>query len=226
MKHKRLISYFLIGLLIPLSVILGITVFQDRQYTFISLFIAIVSCVAAILSFESKKHTGAKIVLIAVMVALSVASRFLFAPVPFFKPVTAIVIVAAIYLGQEAGFMVGAFSALLSNFYFGQGPWTPFQMVIWGLIGFLAGFFCEFLKKKKLLLSLYGVLAGICYSFLMDTWSVMWLDGTFSASRSIASIVIAFPVTLVYIISNVVFLLVLAQPLGKKLERIRVKYGL
>ena len=54
----------------------------------------------------------------------------------------------------------------------------------------------------------------------------MWLDGTFNASRYIASIVIAFPVTLVYIISNVVFLLVLAQPLGKKLERIRVKYGL
>ena len=112
---------------------------------FISIFVAIFQlfynqflCVFHFISFEKGKNDARRIVIIAVMTALSVAGRFVFAPIPFFKPVTAIVIITAIYLGSEAGFITGAFSAVVSNFYFGQGPWTPFQMLAWGLIGFLA----------------------------------------------------------------------------------------
>src|SRR5690625_7953059 len=85
-------------------------------------------------------------VVFAVLIALSSISRVLFAPIPVFKPVSAIVILTAIYFGAEAGFLVGALTALLSNIYFGQGPWTPFQMFAWGIIGLIAGL--PFIREK------------------------------------------------------------------------------
>ena len=66
-----------------------------------------------------KEMTSRRMVLVAIMTALSIAGRF----IPMFKPVTAISIITGAYLGGGSGFLVGALSALLSNFYFGQGPW-------------------------------------------------------------------------------------------------------
>lgn len=163
---------------------------------------------------------------LAAMTALSVLGRFLFYAVPHFKPVTAMVVICGIYLGAESGFLCGALTAILSNILFGQGPWTPFQMMVWGIIGFLAGVLARQLKKSRAALFLYGALAGVLFSFLMDIWTVLWWDGKFSLSRYIAAIVSAAPVTAVYALSNVLFLSVLITPIGKKLERLVTKYGI
>ena len=141
-------------------------------------------------------------------------------------PVTAIVVIAGIYLGAESGFLCGALSAVLSNIIFGQGPWTPFQMFSWGLIGFLAAITSPLLKKSKLALAIYGVFSGILFSLLMDGFSALWAEGTFSLSRYGAFIVAALPVTAVYAVSNVIFLLALSALMGEKLERITRKYGI
>ena len=109
---------------------------------------------------------------------------------------------------------------------FGQGPWTPFQMFSWGLIGLLAAFFSVPLKKSKLALAVFGVFSGIIFSLLMDGWTVLWAEGTFSVSRYLAFVVSALPVTAIYAVSNVLFLLVLAAPIGGKLDRIIKKYGI
>ena len=109
---------------------------------------------------------------------------------------------------------------------FGQGPWTPFQMFSWGLIGLLAAFFSVSLKKSKLALAVFGVFSGIIFSLLMDGWTVLWAEGTFSASRYLAFVVSALPVTAIYAVSNVLFLLVLAVPIGGKLDRVIKKYGI
>src|SRR5699024_4394169 len=126
-----------------------------------------------------------RMVILAVLVAISVVGRFIFAALPAFKPVTAIVVISAIFFGAEAGFLVGALSALISNIYFGQGPWTPFQMFSWGLIGFIAGlpYFRNKLKNNKVYLVLYGIIAGVAYSLIMDVWTVMSLDNTFTIKR-------------------------------------------
>lgn len=71
-----------------------------------------------------------------VLAALAAAGRILFAPIPDFKPVSAIAIIAGVVFGRKSGFMVGALAALASNFFFGQGPWTPWQMYAWGLVGY------------------------------------------------------------------------------------------
>ena len=167
-------------------------------------------------------------VLIAVMIALSVIGRFLFAALPGFKPVTAIVILTGIYFGSEAGFLTGSFTAILSNIYFGQGPWTPFQMFVWGIIGFIAGlpYLRELFKKSRIALTMLGIICGVLYSMLMDIWTVLSMDGTFRWNRYLATIGTSAPYTAIYAVSNIIFLWIILKPIGKKLDRIIMKYGL
>lgn len=226
MTAKKVIKYLCVFLVAPLIVLCGVFFLGDRKYAFVSLALSVVACIPFFVSFEKGKNDARRIVIIAVMTALSVAGRFVFAPIPFFKPVTAIVIITAIYLGAEAGFITGAFSAVVSNFYFGQGPWTPFQMFAWGLIGFLAGLLAKRLLESKVLLIIFGAFSGVVFSFIMDVWTTLWADGTFNIARFIASITTAAPFTVVYMVSNVIFLLLLTKPIGRKLQRLKTKYGI
>lgn len=224
-KVKKILRAVILFLLIPLCILLGTVISGGRAYVWISICVALLSCVPFFLAFEKKSASG-KMLILSVMVALSVLGRFAFSVLPHFKPVTAIVVIAGMYLGAESGFLCGALSAVLSNIMFGQGPWTPFQMFSWGLIGLLAAFFSVSLKKSKLALAVFGVFSGIIFSLLMDGWMVLWAEGTFSASRYLAFVASALPVTAIYAVSNVLFLLVLAVPIGGKLDRVIKKYGI
>ena len=226
MRMRRMVTYGVLLLCIPLVVLLGATVFHGKQYAFISLAVALLSCVPFFLSFERKKQSSARLILIAVLTALSVLGRMLFYALPSFKPVSAMIIITAMYLGSEAGFMTGALTAVISNFYFGQGPWTPFQMFTWGLIGLLAGVFARQLKGNRVFLCVFGALSGVLFSLVMDIWTALWADGTFLLSRYAAALVSSAQVTLIYAVSNVIFLLILAKPIGKKLQRVLDKYGI
>lgn len=223
---KKIIQYTLLLIGIPAVMYLGDIIFKDKQYAFISLAIALLACAPFFMSFERNNQNTHKLVVIAVMIAMSVAGRFIFAMVPGFKPVTAIVVITAMYFGSEAGFLTGALSAFISNFYFGQGPWTPFQMFTWGLIGLLAGVLAKSLKSNKLILSVYGVFAGVIFSLLMDIWTVLWYENGFNVKLYLTAIITAMPYTVIYAVSNVIFLLWLRKPMGEKLSRIKLKYGL
>lgn len=220
-RLRTLLRYGLPFVGIPLLVILGALVFRGRQYLLISLGVAAMALLCFVAGFERKKTGARRLVLVAVMTALSVAGRF----IPLFKPVTALTILTALYLGGESGFLVGALSALLSNFSFGQGPWTAFQMLAWGMIGLVAGYLAGPLKKHRWLLLLYGLVSGVVYSLLMDVWTVLWVDGGFQGGMYRSVILAALPHTALYALSNVAFLWLLAKPIGEKLERIRIKYG-
>lgn len=218
-------TFLAVMLIMPLLILAGAVVFRDKQYAWISLGAAVLCCVPFFAGFE-KRGGQTKIVIIAVMIAFSVIGRIIFAPVPAFKPVTAMVVITGIYFGREAGFMTGALSAVISNFYFGQGPWTPFQMLVWGLIGALAGLLSRRLEKSRIALICYGALSGVAFSLLMDVWTVLWIDGSFVLSRYAAALITAWPFTLTYAVSNVIFLLILNPVFGKKLKRIKLKYGI
>jgi uncharacterized membrane protein len=223
---KKIIQYSLLLLGIPVVILLGDKVFQDKQYAFLSLVIVLFACAPFFMSFEKNSRNTHKLVIIAVMIAMSVTGRFIFAMIPGFKPVTAIVVITAMYFGREAGFMTGALSAFISNFYFGQGPWTPFQMFTWGLIGLLAGVLADKLIVNRLILAAYGVFAGIEFTLLMDVWSVLWYANEFNVRLYLTAITTSMPYTLIYAVSNVIFLLWLRKPMGEKLSRIKLKYGL
>lgn len=209
-----------------LLVLAGGFIFKEKYYGFISLVVAVLGCVPLFCAFEKKENTSKELAVISVMVAISVAGRFIFTPLPGFKPVTAITVLAGIYMGKESGFAAGALSAVISNFYFGQGPWTPFQMLAWGMIGFAAGALSKALLKHKTMLYVFGALAGVGYSLFMDVWTALWVDGTLNAARYTTLLISSIPLMVEYGISNVLFLFLLNKPFGKKLERIKAKYGL
>ncbi len=225
-NRKKWLTFLLLVVCIPVISIAGAVVFKEKYYAFLALVVSILSCVPLFYAFERKNTTSAELTVLAVLIALSALGRLVFAWLPGFKPVTAMVVLTAVYFGREAGFAVGAFSALVSNFYFGQGPWTPFQMCAWGLIGFAAGLLQKPLQHSRALLCLYGAVAGLAYSAAMDVWTVLWAEGGWNWVRYLATVVTALPTTVLYILSNILFLLFLARPIGDKLERLYVKFGL
>ena len=223
---KKWISYCILVLCIPVVVVLGNTAFSGKKYAFFSLVVVLLACVPFFLSFERKRQSSTRLVLIAVMTALSVAGRLLFAPIASFKPVAAMVILTGMYFGGEAGFMTGAMTAVLSNFYFSQGAWTPFQMFSWGFIGLLSGILAEPLKRNRWLLYGFGFLSGALFSLLMDVYTVFSMGNRFNLPLYFTKVASSAPVTIVYCVSNVIFLLLLAKPIGRRLQRIKDKYGI
>ena len=225
-KRKTALTFMLLLAVVPALSVVGVLLFPDRSYPVVALGIAVLSVLPILYSFERRENTARELTLLAVLVALSAAGRFIFAWLPGFKPVTALTVIVALHLGREAGFVVGAMSAVVSGFYFGQGPWTPFQMFAWGLIGLCAGLLARPLRKNTALLCVFGALSGVAFSVIMDVFTVLWADGGFNAARYFAAVVYALPVTAEYAVSNVIFLLLLAKPLGKKLTRVKEKFGL
>ena len=187
--------------------------------------------------FEERKPQAREILLIAVMSAIAVAGRMAFFMVPQFKPVTAIVIIAGVGLGAEAGFLTGAMAGFVSNFFFGQGPWTPWQMFSFGIIGFLAGLLFSKNKKRqlsranelfhKMCLCIYGGVATfVIYGLMMDMASIVMSSQGINWELILASILTGIPFNAIHALSTIVFLFFLAVPLERKLDRIKKKYGI
>lgn len=220
-KLRQAIKIAVPFVIIPTITVVGALAFDAKKHIIIALAAAVMALLLFAAGFEKKSTGTRRMVIVAAMTALCFAGRF----IPFLKPIAALTIITALYLGGEAGFLVGAMSAVLSNFYFGQGPWTAFQMLAWGLVGLFAGIFSEKLLKSRILLLIYGALTGIAYSFIMDIWTVLWYNQGFDIRLYLAALVSAIPYTASYAVSNVLFLYLLAKPFGEKLQRIKVKYG-
>ena len=220
-RLRNTLRYVIPFALIPALTAVSALVFRGQRYLIVSLGIAVLALLLFMTGFERKNIGSRRMVLTAIMTALAVFGRF----IPLFKPITAICVMTALYLGAEAGFFCGAVSVLISNIYFGQGPWTPFQMLGFGLIGLFAGYLSRVLLRSQWLLLLYGVLSGVAYSFIMDVWTVLWYSGGFDWKLYLAALMSAIPFTLLYAVSNVVFLWILRKPIGHKLQRAKIKYG-
>lgn len=195
---------------------------DGRKYAVITVIAALLSLLLFLSGFDRRRIGSRRLVLGAVFITLAVAGRF----IPQFKPLTAVVIISGMFTGAETGFLVGSLSVLISNIFFGNGPWTPLQMAAMGLIGFFGGVLSKPLKKSKLTLVLYGVACGIFYSMFMDIWTTCSATGSLLFSDYIKSVTAALPFTVIYSVSNVIYLLLLTPPFQRKLDRIAEKYGL
>ncbi|MGD9886634.1 MAG: ECF transporter S component [Bacilli bacterium] len=224
---RKIINLLVIFVGIPMALLVGYLLFEDSQFEIISIIIALLACTPFFIHFEKKSPDARELVLVAVLIAISVVSRIIFSVIPSFKPVAAFTIIVAMVFGKEMGFMVGALTAVLSNMYFGHGPWTPFQMFAWGIIGFFAGLlFNKASSKNMLMILIYGALSGIVFSLILDIWTSLSVDGTFILKRYLAFVTFSFPIMITYVVSNGLFLLILEKPLVKKLTRIKDKFGL
>lgn len=229
LSKRTIASMFLILILIPVTIWIGITLFDDRKYFVISLAIAVYCMLPFFLIFEGRKPQARELLTIAVLVAIAVAGRAAFFMVPSFKPVVAVTIISAVCFGAESGFLVGALSMLSSNMLFGQGPWTPWQMFAAGIIGFLAGILFQkgWLKARKISLCIYGFLATVfIYGGIMNPASLVMTSYAITKQNLLAIYMSGLPVDLVHASATVIFLWIASKPMIEKLERIKVKYGM
>lgn len=220
-----LLIYFL---LTPFVIYFG-TKIGDRKYLTVSLVLMIMAMAPFFLIFEKRKPKARELIIIAVLVGLAVAGRMVFFMLPQFKPVTALVIITAVSFGAETGFLVGALSALASNIFFTQGPWTPWQMLAFGMVGFIAGLFYQkgLLRMNRFALSLFGSISCfIIYGGIMNPASLFMYSSVITKEALLATYIYGAPMDLVHAISTFVFLFLFSKPLLEKLARIKLKYGL
>ena len=91
------------------------------------------------IAFERSKPSASRLVLVSELCALAIGVRSVFSFVPYFNPLLAVIFLSGVALGGVEGFLIGSLTALLSNFIFGQGPWTLYQMISWGFAGTAGG---------------------------------------------------------------------------------------
>ena len=222
-------AFALMMILVPDLLYCSVRIWGGRKYLLCSLIVVVAAMLPFFMMFEGRKPKAREIMVISVLAAIGVAGRAAFFMVPSFKPVAAIVIISGISFGGEAGFLVGSLTMLISNMFMGQGPWTPWQMFSFGMIGFLAGILYQrgLLKARKADLCIYGFLSVfLIYGGIMNPASILMSYGYITRSSLIAYYISGAPVDLVHAISTVIFLWFLSRPLLEKLERIKVKYGL
>lgn len=229
LNNRTRLSVVMILCIIPATILFGVFFLNDRKYYFISLLIILYTMIPFIMVFENRKPQARELIVIAVLSAIAVAGRAAFFMLPQFKPVVAIVIIAGVCFGAESGFLVGSVSGFVSNFFFGQGPWTPWQMFCFGIIGFLAGIFFKkgFLKKKRLSLCIFGGLSTFfIYGGIIDVGSLLIFTANFSWKALLATYASGVWFNMVHAAATVFFLFFISQPMIEKLDRIKIKYGL
>lgn len=223
------LSVFLVSLLaISFTIYAGIRFLGNERYVFVSLLILLECMLPFFLSFEKKKPPAGNIVVLSVLCGLGVAGRAVFAGLAQVKPVTAITILTGVAFGGEAGFLVGALTMLASNMLFGQGPWTPWQMFAMGMIGLLAGILFYGRKKQPpvWLLCVYGFLAVVLlYGGIMNPSSAIIAGLPMTWQVAAAYWLSGLPFDLVHGVATVLFLLLGAKPMLRKLERVTLKFG-
>lgn len=226
MQKKKLRWILLI--ILPIAVIiLGITALKDRHYYFVSLCIIGITCLFFVKQYGKRKIQTSEVVLVCSLSAIAISGRAAFYWIPQFKPVTAVVIISAVSLGPEAGAMVGALTGFLSNFFFGQGPWTPYQMYSWALIGIISGFLFYKRRLHFWILILYGFLITfLIYGGIMNFASVLMFTNQLSVKAIIAYYISGIPMDFIHASSTAIFLYFIINPFYETISRIKIKYGL
>ncbi len=228
-EKRTLIAVIMILFLIPVTIYLGINVLEDKNFYFTCLFIILEAMLPFALMFEGRRPHSGELVIISVLCAIAVAGRVVFMPLPQFKPVLAVVIISGLCFGGETGFLVGSISAFVSNFYFSQGPWTPWQMFAFGIIGFLAGtlFKKGILRRNKTEICIFGFFSTLVVcGILLNIGMLIISQSEITLGMILAKIVLGFPMDLTHGISTAFFLWFALEPMVDKLERIKIKYGM
>lgn len=226
MKKSRIATLIVFFVLIPLTLIVGSRL-SGRAFYITSTLVIVELLIPFFLTFEGRRPQARELVVLAVMCALAVAGRVAI-PIPSFKAIFGIIMIAGIAFGPESGFLVGAISALASNFFYSQGPYTPWQMMAYGAGGMLAGFvFAEGrLPRKPVVMGIFGFLAVAFFvGPLLDTCSVFLVKNV-SFKGAMMFYVYGFPVNMRQAVATAIVLLALGKPLLEKLDRIKTKYGI
>ncbi|WP_156900546.1 ECF transporter S component [Anaerovorax odorimutans] len=226
---RSLLSIFLYLICMPATILLGIYLLDDRKYYIVSMLIICYAMIPFYVLFEKRKPKTREIIVISVLIVIGVCGRAVFFMTPQFKPVIAIVIISGACLGGHVGFLVGSMTGFISNFLFGQGPWTPWQMFAFGIVGLFAGliFHKGFLTPNKIFLCIYGAFATFfIFGGIVDIWTILMFTPSPNVETAILVYSAALVFNLIHTVSTVFFLFIFAKPMIEKIERVKLKYGL
>ncbi len=181
---------------------------------------------AGLLWYERSRPPSQIVALVAVLAALAVAGRIVLAPLPNVVATTDIVIIAGYVLGPAPGFAVGALGGLISNFWLGQGAWTPWQMVAWGACGIAGALLWRATRGRagRFTLALACGLAGLAFGAWMNLQTVVSYGGDISLERYLALQVRAIPFDLAHMTGNIIFALIAGPAMIAALRRFRERF--
>jgi energy-coupling factor transport system substrate-specific component len=190
------------------------------RYTALALLLVAGALIAAAASWlESGPDSARELAVVATLAGVAAAGRVLFAAIPGVQPVTVICVAAGAGLGLRAGIAVGGLAAFVSNFFLGQGLWTPWQMLGWGACGAFGALLARFIRGRFAFALLCAVL-GFGFSALMDVWTWLsfyehsWGGLTLAMARG-------FWFDVAHAVGNVVIALAAGPELRRMLERYR-----
>ena len=206
------------------------TKFINQNYYVFSVLMIFLAFAVFFFSYEKKKPQAREIVTLAVMSAIAVASRAAFAVIPFFKPMLGIIMITGMAFGSGAGFLVGTVTGFVSNFIFGQGPWTPWQMFAYGIGGALAGILAKYKfmhENKKILTAILGYgMIQLIVGPILDVCSIFTMGGTVNSEWVLSVLISGIAPNAIHGAATFFTLLILCKPMMEKLNRIKLKYGI
>ena len=227
MKKSHIATLLIFLITIPLTLFLGSRL-PGRWYYLTSTLMIGQMLIPFFMAFEGRRPQARELVIMAVLCALAVAARVAI-PIPNFKAIYGVIMIAGIALGPEPGFLVGAVAAFVSNMFRGQGFHTPWQMMAYGACGLILGFLFRKgkLPRKPLLMGIAGFLVVLLFvGPLLDVCNVLMMPIAMNKQSILAMFGAGFAVNISQAVSTLIVLLLLAKPLLAKLDRIKAKYGM
>ena len=227
MKKSHIATLLVFLLLIPATLFFG-SKLPGRSFYITGTAIVIEMLIPFFMVFEGRKPQARELVLLAVMCAIAIVARVAI-PMPNFKAIFAIIILSGIAFGPESGFMVGSISAFASNFFYGQGPYTPWQMMAYGAGGMLAGFLFAKgrLPRKPWLMAIFGFLAVMFWiGPLLDCSSIFLMASRINWHSAAIILTSGMPMNIANGVCTALVLLLFGRPLLDRLDRVMVTYGM
>ncbi len=176
--------------------------------------------------FERSRPPARIVAAVAALAALGVAGRVALAPVPNLVATTDVALLAGYALGGGPGFAVGAIAGLVSNFWLGQGPWTPWQMAGWGMVGIGGAVLARVSGRRvgRLQLALWAALAGLAYGALLDLSVMVSYGGEQSIDRYLALSARGIPFNVIHAVGNFTLMIAAGPALVRMLDRYRERF--
>ncbi len=227
MKKSRIVMLVMLLAVIPATLLLGMRL-PGRSYYLLSAIVALEILIPFFMAFEGRRPRPRELVTVAVMSALVTIARVA-VPLPSFKPTFAVIMLAGIAFGPETGFIVGALGALGSDFFYGQGPFTPWQMMAYGMAGVLSGIgFAEGrLPRKNWVMGVYCFVCTVLFiGPLLDTSTVTIIATKFTWENMLPIYISGFPVNVMQGLCSFITLFFFGNAILEKLERVKTQYGM
>ena len=195
------------------------------SWTLASFLILALALAAGFGWYERSRPSSRTIAIVAALAALATLGRIAFAPLPSVKPTTDIVLIAGFVLGGPPGFAVGAVAAIASNIVFGQGPWTPWQMLAWGMVGLLGAALGRRRPRPlpRLVMALICGAAGFAYGLVLNFYTFVTFTGQHTLAQFLVIEGSAFSFDLAHAIGNFLFYLAFGPALVRALQRFRLR---